>query len=853
MTQNLPKNLEAIPTLHFEDKLLLPGCFLSLNISDSSKVNVVEKHVWPQALNQAKAETPSILPSAVFPVAGGNLKDQKNETWSVGCLGRVLKIERVWKNDDRADYLVVLEGLKRCKVVSSDKDAEGLSSIELLSDSAVESPEELRRVSAQVRQKVQQLLPMLRRFGVNSAMLDRLSKLLREVTAELVVDIMTNYLDFQFTDKVAVLQELDRIKRMSLFLRLLDEKESKRSPSATKSLAKVLSGSSSRPNRIQGALGDNSEVEELEKKITEAGLPAHVQELVDKELKRLSKMMSAQHEYSVLRSFLECVADLPWNAKTEDTLNLEKAKQQLDSDHYGLRKVKERILQYLAVRKLTKEQNDVNKSAKDGERSRRTLKAPVLCLVGAPGIGKTSLGASVASALNRKFHRIALGGVRDVADIKGHRRTYVGSLPGMIINALRTVKVNNPVILLDEIDKLGVDSIRGDPSSALLEVLDPEQNFQFVDHYLSLPFDLSDVLFICTANSIETIPAPLLDRMELVQMNGYTLEDKINIARNYLLQKVLNQHGIPKEQFEIPDDVLRFTISSYTREPGVRSLERELAAICRVVAIDLASMKEKDPSSAEHLQFKVTRKFVEDALGPIKYEDEFHDRIYLPGVVCGLSWISSGNGSLLFIEATCFPGTGKLTLTGRLGEVIKESAQTALSWVKANAHMLPLKIPSFLKDSTILIEELFNKIDIHIHLPAGAISKEGPSAGVALTVAIVSLLSEIPCKERIAITGEVTLRGTVLPVGGIVEKYLAAHRGGIKSVIIPERNRKDVAVDEIPDYVKNDVTIHCVKRIEEALKIVLGIELPEKKPLFANSSKQLGPKLSVDLGQMSKL
>jgi len=535
---------------------------------------------------------------------------------------------------------------------------------------------------------------------------------------------------------------------------------------------------------IQKELGEyeeTSDVGELKKRLEEADLPEEVRKVAEKELDRLSRMHPASAEYTVSRTYIEWILDLPWKESTVDNLDIEAVQKKLDADHYGLEKVKKRILEYLAVRKL---KND--------------MRGPILCFVGPPGVGKTSLGRSIAEALGRKFVRISLGGVRDEAEIRGHRRTYIGALPGRIIQGLKRAGSNNPVFMLDEIDKVGAD-FRGDPSAALLEVLDPEQNHSFSDHYLEVPFDLSRVMFIATANISDTIIPALRDRMEIIEIPSYIEEEKVMIAKYFLVPKQIKEHGLTDELIQITDEALRTIIRSYTREAGVRNLERQIAAICRGVAKDVA-MGKKEPTT-------VTEELVSRFLGPVKYFSEVAERIDEPGVATGLAWTPTG-GDILFIEATKMIGKGNLLLTGQLGDVMKESAQAAMSYIRAHAEEFGLE-PNF-----------HEKFDFHIHVPAGAIPKDGPSAGVTIFTALLSLLTGKIVKNDVAMTGEITLRGKVLPVGGIKEKVLAANRAGITRVILPERNQSDVV--EIPEAVKEKMKFIFVKSMEEVVQYALG-------------------------------
>ncbi len=541
---------------------------------------------------------------------------------------------------------------------------------------------------------------------------------------------------------------------------------------------------------IQRELGDGDdrtrEVDEFRQRIDEAKLPDDVKEVAERELDRLSAMSPASAEFTVARTYLDWLVSLPWTKATEDKIDLRESRTILDEDHYDLEKVKDRILEYLAVRKRKPD-----------------LKGPILCLVGPPGTGKTSLGRSIAKAMGRKFVRASLGGVRDEAEIRGHRRTYVAALPGRIIQGLKKAGTKNPVFVLDEIDKLGSD-FRGDPSSALLEVLDPEQNHQFSDHYLEVAYDLSQVFFICTANVLDTIPPALRDRMEVLYLPGYTEEEKLTIAKKHLIPRQIEANGLKPEDLDLSDESVSRVIADYTREAGLRNLEREIASLCRKVARRLVEL-EADTGSAPPLL--LTPDEVSKMLGPAKFYREVIERADRPGVAIGMAWTQAG-GDILFIEATRMPGRGKMIITGRLGDVMKESAQAALSWVRSNASRFGISA------------EQFEKHDLHVHVPAGAIPKDGPSAGVTLAVALLSLLTGRPTKPMLAMTGEITLRGKVLPVGGIKEKVLAARRAGITHVILPSRNEKDL--DDIQPELRQTMTFHFIEELDEALRITLG-------------------------------
>jgi len=530
-----------------------------------------------------------------------------------------------------------------------------------------------------------------------------------------------------------------------------------------------------------GELDEHSaEIKELKERIKKAKMPAEVNLAAEKELERLAKIPPASAEYTVARTYLDWLVEYPWSVMTDDNLDIANALRILDEDHYDLEKVKKRILEYLAVRKL-----------------KADMKGPILCFVGPPGVGKTSLGKSIARTMGRKFVRISLGGVRDEAEIRGHRRTYVGALPGRIIQGIKKSGTNNPVFMLDEVDKIGMD-FRGDPSSALLEVLDPEQNFSFSDHYMDVPCDLSKVMFITTANVLDTIPPPLRDRMETLELPGYSEDQKMMIAKQFLIPKQINEHGLTSEYIEFQDDALQVIITSYTREAGVRNLEREIAATCRGVAKDVAQgINEKVVVGPEQLH-----KF----LGPVKFFPEVAERTSEPGVATGLAWTPTG-GDIIFVEATKMRGEKGLTLTGQLGDVMKESAQAALTYVRSKSKELGVE------------EDFFQKTDIHIHVPAGAIPKDGPSAGVTMFVALTSLLTNKPVRNDVAMTGEITLRGLVLPVGGIKEKVLAATRAGIYTIILPKKNEKDL--EEIPERIRKEIQFLFIQRMDEAIALAI--------------------------------
>jgi ATP-dependent Lon protease len=608
-----------------------------------------------------------------------------------------------------------------------------------------------------------------------------------------LADFIAGLIDAQPAEKQEILETIDVKERLDKVLTMLAQRIQvlRLSKEISEQTQKSLSSQQrehllrEQLRQIQKELGEgdekSAEIAELRAAIEKAGMPKEAEEQARKELKRLERMPEAAAEYAMIRAYLEWLIELPWSKLSQDNIDIPEARRILDEDHYGLPKVKRRILEYLAVRKLNP----------DG-------KSPILCFVGPPGVGKTSLGQSIARATGRKFVRLSLGGVHDEAEIRGHRRTYIGALPGNIIQSIRKAGARNPVMMLDEVDKLGV-GFHGDPSSALLEVLDPEQNSTFRDNYLAVPFDLSKVMFIATANILDTVPGPVRDRMEVIELPGYTEEEKLEIAKRYLLKRQLAASGLTSEQCEITEDAIRVIIRDYTREAGVRNLERLIGAVCRHAAMRIAE------GAAERVRIDAAA--LPAILGPRRFENEVAMRTSVPGVATGLAWTPTG-GDILFIEATRVSGRGKLILTGQLGEVMKESAQAALTLVKARATLLGIN------------SALFDKSDVHIHVPAGAIPKDGPSAGVAMVVALVSLLAERTARSDTAMTGEISLRGLVLPIGGVKEKVLAAVRAGIKTVLLPARNRKDL--EDVPDGARKQVKFVWLEHVDDAVAAALN-------------------------------
>src|SRR5262245_52111067 len=616
-----------------------------------------------------------------------------------------------------------------------------------------------------------------------------------------LADLVASSLSISVAEKMALLVKFNLRERLERLTEIV-AREIEVTELGSKIQSKVMDevGKSQRQyylreqmKAIQKELGEDDggagELAELQKAVEDAGMPKEAREVADRELDRLGKMPPGSAEYTVSRTYLDWLVAVPWSKTTEDKIDLPEARTILDEDHYDLKDIKERILEYLAVRKLKSD-----------------LKGPILCLVGPPGVGKTSLGRSIARAMGRKFTRISLGGIRDEAEVRGHRRTYIGSLPGRILQGLRRAGTKNPVFILDEIDKVGMD-FRGDPSSALLEVLDPEQNNAFSDHYLEVPFDLSQVFFITTANVLDTIPPALRDRMEVLRLPGYSEEDKLEIAKSHLVPRQIAEHGLTAEMVAFEDGAINRIISEYTSEAGLRNLEREIASICRKVA---RKRVEENPEGV----ITVNAENVPDYLGPMKYFKEVAERTDRSGVATGLAWTQSG-GDILFVETTKMRGRGRTIITGSLGDVMKESASAALSFIRANARRFGID------------EKTFERNDFHVHVPAGAIPKDGPSAGITLFTSILSLLLDRPVPADLAMTGEITLRGKVLPVGGVKEKILAAKRAGIHRVILPAKNEKDLR--DLPDSVKNAVAFRFVTAVEDLLPEVFG---PEITPLL---------------------
>jgi len=722
----------------------------------------------------------------------------------VGTVGRILKTLRFPDGTLR----LLVQGIRRFRVGAVvERDPYLRAALVLpgdVSDDSVETQALFRHLSSQFQKLIAQ----------SSTIPKELQILVLNVSSPgRLADLAASNLDISLEEKQGVLAAFDVKDRLARMVKVVTrELEVSRAESQIHEKVQSEMSKSQREyflreqlKAIQKELGEGdereAETDELRRKIEEAGMPEEARKVADKELDRLKRLPPGAGEYGVIRTYLDWLIALPWSRRTEDDLDIVHARRILDEDHYDLDRVKERILEYLAVRRL-----------------KADMKGPILCFAGPPGTGKTSLGRSIARALGRKFVRISLGGVHDEAEIRGHRRTYVGALPGRIIQGLRKAESANPVVVLDEIDKVGTD-FRGDPASALLEVLDPEQNFSFSDHYLEVAFDLSKVLFITTANLLDTVPPALRDRMEILELSGYTAEDKLQIARSHLMPKLLREHGLGEVQLSMEDAAVERVIEEYTREAGLRNLEREMASICRKAARRIA----EEGATA----VAVSASDVPVFLGPPKFWNERVERTQAPGVAIGLAWTPSG-GDILFIESSRAAGGKSLKLTGQLGDVMKESAEAALSYVRSNAAALGID-PDF-----------FAKNDIHIHVPAGAIPKDGPSAGVTIATSLVSLLTGRTVRSDVAMTGEITLRGKVLPVGGIKEKVLAARRAGVRTVILPRRNEKDLV--ELSEAARSEIQFRPIDRIEEALDLALTPADAEiRKPAAARPAEPTPP------------
>ncbi|MDR3399727.1 MAG: endopeptidase La [Pandoraea sp.] len=782
-TQILPPEAIQLPLLPLRDVVVFPHMVIPLFVGRPKSIKALEtameggKHIMLVAQKAAAKDEPT-----------------SKDLYEIGCVANILQMLKL----PDGTVKVLVEGIQRARTLSVDEEeTQFTSEVMPLEPDDGNSPESeaLRRaIVAQFDQYVKLNKKIPPEILTSLSGIDEAGRL---------ADTIAAHLPLKLEQKQKILEMFPVIERLEhLLAQLESEIDILQVEKRIRGRVKRQMEKSQREyylneqvKAIQKELGEGEEgadLEELEKRIKAAHLPKEAKKKADAELKKLKLMSPMSAEATVVRNYIDTLVGLPWRKKSKVNNDLSNAEKVLDEDHFGLEKVKERILEYLAV------QQRVDK-----------VKAPILCLVGPPGVGKTSLGQSIARATNRKFVRMALGGVRDEAEIRGHRRTYIGSMPGKILQSLSKVAVRNPLFLLDEVDKMGMD-FRGDPSSALLEVLDPEQNHTFSDHYVEVDFDLSDVMFVATSNSLN-IPAPLLDRMEVIRLSGYTEDEKVNIAQRYLLPKQKKNNGLKEGEIDLTEAAIRDIIRYYTREAGVRSLEREISKICRKV-VKMLLLKKVDGTS-----IKVDASNLDNFLGVRKFDFGLAMKENQIGQVTGLAWTEVG-GDLLTIEAAVMPGKGNIIRTGSLGDVMKESVEAARSVVRSRARRLGVT------------DEQFEKRDIHIHVPEGATPKDGPSAGIAMTTALVSVLTGIPVRADVAMTGEITLRGEVLPIGGLKEKLLAAHRGGIKLVLIPEENVKDLA--EIPDTVKNALEIMPVRWIDKVLELALEhapVPLPEEE------------------------
>jgi ATP-dependent Lon protease len=765
-----------VPVLPVRDTVLFPHAVLPLTVGRDSSIQLInslgeEKTILVVAQREARVDQP-----------------QPTDLYSIGTLATVHKVVKM----PNQSLFVFTEGLQRGKLADFTQIAPFMrANVDVIPDAEPDQSPEIEALQRNVLTLFQQIV------AGSPTLSDELQTVAinLEEAGRLVDFVASSLPSLSTKDKQEILETADVRKRLeTINHHLAKELEVQQLRNKIQTEVQDQVQQSQREyylreqmKAIQKELGEQDEaqrdVEELRQKIEAAGMPEDVKKEALKELTRLSRMSPMAADYSVTRNYIEWLAVLPWAKSSGVEVDIGKAQDVLEADHYDLKKVKDRILDYLSVRRL-----------------KPSMKGPILCFVGPPGVGKTSLGRSIARALDRKFVRLSLGGVHDEAEIRGHRRTYIGALPGQIIQGIRRAETNDPVFVLDEVDKLGRD-FRGDPSSALLETLDPEQNSTFRDNYLDVPFDLSKVLFICTANMLDTIPEPLRDRMEIIELQGYTEDDKLHIAQKYLVPKQIEENGLKPEQIEIPEEAIRFISRHYTREAGVRNLERNIGAMCRKQARRIAEGKTE--------KLVVTPQIVQEFLGGIKIriDTEIAERTRRPGVAVGLAWTPAG-GDILFIEANKMKGKGGFTMTGQIGQVMQESMQAALTWVRSNADKLHIQ------------EDFFKDHDIHIHVPAGAIPKDGPSAGVTMATALVSLLTDRPVRPLTGMTGEITLSGNVLPIGGVKEKFLAAKRAGVRDIIFPADNRMNVEEDLTPEQLEG-VNIHYVSIIEEVLEIAL--------------------------------
>jgi ATP-dependent Lon protease len=774
-----PASPEMLPILPLRNSVLFPAAVVPINVGRARSVRLIEEAF--------SSERPTI---GVVAQRSTEIEDPRLEDlYSIGTVARVLKVIRL----SSGNYSVVLQGVARMRLDEAVERHPYLQArISRIDDHPLRDVE-IDALAAHLRESSRKLLTMLPNPPREAnAVLENVHE------PGALADLIASNLPIGTGAKQSVLETLDLRARLRRVAELVTRQSEVLR--VKKEISTMVQEEMSRSQRefllrqqmktIRRELGETDdeedEIEVLREKVAQAEMPIDAEKAAKKQLSRMRSMSTAGSEYQNTRNYVEWLTDLPWSKTSPERLDVAEVRRVLDEDHFGLDKVKKRIVEFMAVRKL--------KTSKKG---------PILCLIGPPGVGKTSIARSIARATGRPFVRTALGGVGDESEIRGHRRTYVGSFPGKIITGIKKGGARNPVMVLDEIDKLTREN-RGDPAAALLEVLDPEQNSTFVDHYIEVPFDLSQVMFVATANRWDTIPGPLLDRMEVLEIPGYTRDEKKNIARDFLIPKQLEEHGLTPERLELTDAAIDFLVDSYTREAGVRNLERQVASLCRAVAVRLAS--------GEDVYVTADPEYVQRVLGPMRHEKQVAEKLNHPGVATGLAWTPSG-GDLLFIEITKMPGKGGgIHITGNVADVMKESIAAAFTYLRV--HYSELGLP----------DDFLAKTDVHLHLPQGAIPKDGPSAGIAVFTALASLFTKLRVRPDVAMTGEITLRGAVLPVGGIKEKCLAAHRGGIKHIILPKRNQADL--DDVPEAIRNDLIFHLVSRVDEVLP--LALELPSE-------------------------
>lgn len=772
----IPSELNLLP---LRDSVIYPMLIAPLSVARPASIQLIDESVVAsQRIVGAIAQKEPSMDEPDF-----------DDIYSVGC---AVIIRTLMKGPDAVRLIV--QGTARFKIIEAIQTKPYLRArVEVMEEQPVD-PEHLEEVEA-LRRSVAALFDQAVRLAPNLP--DELRSLTQAVTEpHVLADLVTAHIPFGVAEKQEILETLDLRERLRRLVELLGKEV--RVLELTTKVQSEVSAELSKSQRdyylreqlkaIQRELGEEEdpgeELEDLRMKLEESGMPPDAYKAANRELDRLGRINPGSPEYTVARTYVETMVSLPWNKSSVDNLDLDHARMVLDEDHYGLTKIKQRIIEFLAVRKV---------------KSEGTIRQPILCFYGPPGVGKTSLGRSIARAIDRQFARLSLGGMRDEAEIRGHRRTYIGALPGQIIQSIRRVETNNPLFVLDEIDKLGSD-FRGDPASAMLEVLDPQQNDTFRDHYLDVPFDLSKVFFITTANRLDTIPAPLRDRMEIIELGGYTEEEKLEIAKRHLVPRQIEEHGLKPSKIAFSDPALQFLIRHYTREAGVRNLEREIGSVVRKATLKFAE--------GRTAKLSVSERFVKEALGVPRFtNDEVAEREMTPGVAVGLAWTPVG-GDVLFIEAAMFPGNKGLTVTGQLGDVMRESVTAALSYIRSNAAQLKID-PKFLDTN-----------EIHVHVPAGSVPKDGPSAGITMLTALVSLLTGRRVQARLAMTGEVTLTGQVLPIGGVKEKILAAFRAGVTTIILPAENQKDY-LEDVPENIREQLTVHFVKKAAQVLRVAL--------------------------------